>query len=115
MRYHGNSRIVTVGGAYQEPMESSSFTGGNVLDWTPFVQSLPGTPGLSVLPTTASTRFNFNAMYAGSQPLWREFSPIYGDYHIDRWVRLFPAFVCMFVCLFVCLLFVVYLFVRGTF
>jgi hypothetical protein len=65
--------------------ESSSFTGGNVLDWTPFVQSVGANAGVAFLPTTAATRFNYNAMYAGSQPLWREFVPIYGDYHIDRW------------------------------
>lgn len=54
-------------------MDSSSFAGGNVEDWTPFVAAVKraGVSGIEDLPTTARMRFNFREMYLANEPIPR--------------------------------------------
>eukprot|EP00762_Andalucia_godoyi_P003826 ANDGO_08529.mRNA.1 hypothetical protein len=87
LRFHGKAFIVTWGGLLDDVMESSSFTGGNVVEWPDFVSDAQtaGYSGLDTLPTLARARFNFNAMHAGNEDLPREFSRVPGDFRILDW------------------------------
>jgi len=88
LRYHGKALTVGVGGIYGQPLEMSSFTGGNVEDWANFVgqvQQVTEATGLEQLPTTAATRFNHNEMYMGNDTIPREFKRFETDFRIDTW------------------------------
>jgi len=70
-------------------MDISSFTGGNVEDWAPFLESLPPrtTHQFNHLPTSATIRFNFAEAYFGSDLTTpREFLRYPADQHINYWV-----------------------------
>jgi hypothetical protein len=74
LRYHGKAALLTFGGRAHEMMDSSSFAGGNVLEWDSFIRYLRivnASNGLDYLPTTAITRFNFRQMYCGNERLPR--------------------------------------------
>jgi len=92
LRYHGKAAIVGQGGIVGQPMESSSFTGGNVQDWIPLVQSMQGLiPGFSQLPTSAKMRYNYREEYLGNEQTPREFQRIVPDARIDDWSAPFLA------------------------
>eukprot|EP00698_Gefionella_okellyi_P004163 TRINITY_DN13885_c0_g1_i1.p1 TRINITY_DN13885_c0_g1~~TRINITY_DN13885_c0_g1_i1.p1 ORF type:complete len:741 (-),score=172.18 TRINITY_DN13885_c0_g1_i1:60-2282(-) len=84
LRYYGHSLVVTTGGNFGADFDSSSFSGGNV--WAQesivalFAETGSQLPPNFLLPSTARTAMNYNAMYMGSQQTWREFDPIFSDF-----------------------------------
>eukprot|EP01100_Stratorugosa_tubuloviscum_P010618 TRINITY_DN457_c0_g1_i5.p1 TRINITY_DN457_c0_g1~~TRINITY_DN457_c0_g1_i5.p1 ORF type:complete len:903 (+),score=350.39 TRINITY_DN457_c0_g1_i5:119-2827(+) len=89
LRFHGKAGIANIGGIFtNSEQDTSSFCGGNVEDWTPFVEralAVNPSSGLDYLPTNAFTRFNFREMYLGNTDLPREMTMINADWFINIW------------------------------
>ena len=96
--------VVTVGGLVGQPMDYSSFAGGNVFDWPDFVSDVQsyttfdGQP--KQLPTSAATRFDFTEVYFG-QSVPREFTRGTSNAHLYNWdysygVDIYPDVIALF-------------------
>jgi len=94
VRALGKAAIVSLGGIQGQPMETSSFTGGNVEDWTSIIpffnQNAVGANAgflnfFQLLPTTAFTRYNHREMYIGNAQVPREFQRIEPDIKLNVW------------------------------
>jgi C-terminal processing protease CtpA/Prc len=94
LRYYGYVATIGMGGILTLPMETSSFTGGNVEDWNAFVPEVAmyNANLLAQLPTSAFTRFNYAEFYLGNEPLPREFQRIQPDYRITSWNFMAPDY-----------------------
>jgi hypothetical protein len=77
---------VSYGGIQGETMDTSSFCGGNVEDWTSFVNSASGlSPALRFTPGASESRFNFAETYNPGASLPREFTLLAASKHSDFW------------------------------
>jgi hypothetical protein len=84
---YGVGQIVSYGGFTDTgDMDTSSFAGGNVLDWPDFVSSTFGftlNPTPAFMPTSAFNRFNHHEMYMGqSATVPREWRKMPAGYHM---------------------------------
>lgn len=86
--------VVSMGGVVGTEMGIASFAGGNVFDWTPYLQYLKGylnetnqnyNGTLDYLPTSAATRYNFGEVYIGSDDIPREYLHMKPSDHINNW------------------------------
>lgn len=88
MRHSNKVRVVTYGGWVGQPLESSSFQGGNVMSWTSDVlpqfssYNLPWTVPFN---NTADITFNFFESFLDYDSLPRQFRRIEGDWHLNYW------------------------------
>jgi hypothetical protein len=84
---YGVGQVVSYGGFTDTgDMDTSSFAGGNVLDWPDFVTSTNGfslNPAPNFMPTSAFNRFNHHEMYMGqSSSAPREWRKMPANYHL---------------------------------
>ena len=88
---YGVGQVISYGGFTDTgDMDTSSFAGGNVLDWPDFVTSTFGfnlNNAPSFMPTSAFNRFNHHEMYMGSSSSvpreWRKMPAGYHMYFYD--------------------------------
>lgn len=90
--------VVSYGGLYRssETMDTSSFAGGNVLEWglistlTEYFGNHPNMP--KQFPTSANARFNYHEYYTTRDAkIPREFTKMEADYHVHQWSPLYNA------------------------
>lgn len=89
------AKVVSYGGikGKSDDMDTSSFAGGNVLEWNTVTQVMEGTGSSNFpkpFPTTATARYNYHEYYRTKDSILpREFEKIPADYHIDTWGSLY--------------------------
>lgn len=89
------AKVVSYGGikGKSDDMETSSFAGGNVLEWDTVVYAMESTgyPYFpKPFPTSARARYNYHEYYRTKDSILpREFEKIPADYHIDTWGSLY--------------------------
>lgn len=87
--------VVSYGGVKGKSvgMETSSFAGGNVLEWVTVTNVMHQTGNQNYpkrFPTSATARFNYHEYYlTNTSVLPREFERIPADYHLDTWSSLY--------------------------
>eukprot|EP00029_Vermamoeba_vermiformis_P007630 TRINITY_DN3352_c0_g2_i1.p1 TRINITY_DN3352_c0_g2~~TRINITY_DN3352_c0_g2_i1.p1 ORF type:complete len:693 (-),score=153.11 TRINITY_DN3352_c0_g2_i1:54-2132(-) len=92
---YGVGQVVSYGGFTDTgDMDTSSFAGGNVLDWPDFVASTLGfslNPAPASMQTSAFNRFNHHEMYMGTTATvpreWRKMPAAYHMYFYDAIVN----------------------------
>lgn len=87
--------VVSFGGVKGKSanMDTSSFAGGNVLEWVTVtnVMHQTGNPKYPKrFPTSASARFNYHEYYLNASAVYpREFIKLPANYHLDTWSSLY--------------------------
>lgn len=84
-------RVLSYGGHWGQPMDTSAFSGGNVENWANFLPNLrkehniTGLPWMTPLPTTGIATFNFREMYNPNDTIPRQFLRMPADYILPYW------------------------------
>jgi hypothetical protein len=90
LRTANKVRVLSYGGKYQAPMDTSAFSGGNVHQWTPWLAEIKDESKISIdwgtpLPTTALATFNFREMYNPGDTIPRQFRRLPADWTLPYW------------------------------
>jgi hypothetical protein len=89
LRTSNKVRVLSYGGHWGQPMDTSAFSGGNVHAWTDWIHELkehmPSLDWLTPLPSTAITTFNFREMYNPGDDVPRQFIRMEADFRLPFW------------------------------
>ena len=88
LRENDKVRLVSYGGIYGEPLATSSFAGGNALNWDFLRSTIPGAVGN---PYSSYASFNLRANYSpGKYPgTPRQFERLEADWYLPLWDSFF--------------------------